>query len=414
MQDTIRRFRNNYARRFAAGMSKFIGLHGQNIIRELHAALAKPRSTVYIFGNGGSHAISKCLEYALQSYAAHQALTLRIETGIDVHKMDWLQAVDSAGIPFVSTLEIEGADSRDMVVLVSGSGDSDNLCEVAHYTKRLSIPTIALIGSGKGKLRNLIPPSRCFCVSIEDQQISEDVLQSLAYFLDKPDMSVGSAALRSNPQEHAQLLQDIIREIPSSFIANIADTIFLALHRRAPIWILGLDHPVVSISAEHTAHNLYWDSIYEVDNPPQRLIFSSPTACDFSGISNDRRASVIANLVGLKESDGQGAVLLYSMFSDNHPLDNLLAQLDELAMPVFLLSGTGDVKLKYRWLTVHRTGIREPQIQASLAQILGHILGRIVRMKLIERRDGQVNRPTSDAARFLIDFDLAQRRLIDV
>jgi D-sedoheptulose 7-phosphate isomerase len=410
MQDAIECFRNYYADQFAGSMPNFLGSFGQSIIGQLQDAIQRPRSTIYLFGNGGSHAICKCLEYGLQAYATSRELPLRVQTGIDIHKATWLKTEGSPGMSFIRVLEAEGADSRDTVVLISGSGDSDNLCEVARYAEDHSIPTLAIIGSSRGKLRELMDPSRCFCVTVEDQQISEDIIQSATYFIDQPT-SMSQSQWREFVWSQAEKLRCAIQQIPASFIAGMAQAVVDAFCRDKFVWVLGFDHPALSVCAEHTAHNFNWDAVYLVDDPPQRLIASSPTACNFSGISNDRRKEVISNLAGVSKTEQKGVALFYSLNLGNRILDGLLTTLNHNDVPVFLLSGEGQLTQGHRGVAVHKTALQEPQIQAGISQIVGHMLGRVIRMKLMERQKS--GNKISDHSRFLIDFDMAQRRLLD-
>ncbi len=413
MEDAIRLFRNNYAEQFTKGISTFLGLYGRQIIQQIHEAIVRPRCTIYLFGNGGSHSITKCMEYALQAYAVAYGLSLRVQTGVDIHQRALLESEDSCGISFVHVLETEGADSRDLVVLISGSGNSDNLCKAASYTKHRAIPTIALIGSSRGKLKDFVSAPYCFCTPIEDQQISEDIIQSIAYFLSHPVSDLRCEEWKRIIAHEATRLLRAIQQIPASWISTIAEEIVDTFFCRKKIWILGLDNPVFSVCAEHTAHNLYWDSIYQVENPPQRLIWSSPTSCDFSGITNDRRRNLLSLLTGLTEGENIGVVILYSMTLKHQALQEFLERLDSLNIPVFIFSADADITPNYRNISIYKTELKEPQPQAGVSQILGHILGRIVRMRLMERHGSQVSQIARDPAHFLIHFDLAQRRLLD-
>jgi phosphoheptose isomerase len=413
MYESTGRFRDYYADQFATGMSNFLRSYGERIIGELHGSLVRRRSTIYLFGNGGSHAIGKCIGYGLQTYAAVQDLPLRIQTGVDIHQATVLTDNVHSGTSFVETLKTEGADSLDLIVLISGSGNSDNLCEVAQYANARSIPTFALVGSGGGKLPNFILPSRCFSVPLVDQQISEDIIQSLACFLDEPLESANGLTWAERVIAREEELRSAIKHIPESFVTNIADTVVETFFTRKFLWVLGVDHPALSACAEHVAHNLYWDGVYEVSNPPPRLVFSSPTACDFSGISNDRRRDIIEVLSGVSDLKGQGAALLYSMSADHPALNSLVDHLSELRVPTYLLFAEGEVRRKVDSLTAHRTGLQKPQHQALLAQILGHILGRLIRLRLIEQNGSHASHDLSNPTQFLINFDLAQRRLLD-
>lgn len=409
-EELIREFRDTYADQFASGMSNFLGRDGQTILGMLQNSIGTSRATVYLFGNGGSYAISKCLEYALQTYALSRGLPLRTQTGIDVHSLSLPAANGTVGVSFLDVLNREGATRNDIVVLISGSGNSDNLCDAADYTARRSIPTLALVGSSRGKLCDFVPQAHCFWVQPEDQQISEDVIQSIAYFVEHSASVCGQANSSKFAMTTAETLRRVVAKIPVAFIASIANLLVESFYEGRFVWVLGLDHPVLSVCAEHTAHNLYWDSIYEVRNPPERLVRSLPTGCDYSGISNDRRRGVMSDLIGSSNSDNNGLAILYSMNSDNPALKDLLRRLDEQEVPVFLFCSEIDLPVEHSCVTVFETGIKQPQIQAGVSQILGHILGRVTRMNLLEREGPKL---MPNAASFLADFDLAQRRLLD-
>jgi len=413
MHDAVGQFRDYYAERFATGMTKFVGLYGQDFFRQLHNALKQKRSVIYLFGNGGSHAICQCLKYALQSYAAERGLSVRVQTGVDVHRASELPPDDAPGISFTQILRTEGADARDMIVLVSGSGDSDNLYSTARYAAQHAIPTFALLGSSRGKLREVVPTERCFCSPFDDQQICEDIIQSLSYFFDLAD-GVGTASSWSDMvAARAEQLKQTIKQIPAAFLVRIADAVVEAFDRNQIVWVLGTDHPALSACAEHTAHNLYWDGVYQLAEPPRRLIFSSPTACNFSGISNDRRRGVARNLTGINEAQGEGLALFYAVSSDSSICNDLLHQLDRANIPAYLFCARDPHLETQENVTAHRTGLENAQMQAGVSQIFGHMLGRVLRLRLLERERAQTAEPISDRAQFLINFDLAQRRLLD-
>jgi D-sedoheptulose 7-phosphate isomerase len=413
MDQTIEQFRDHYADELAFGVSKFLLDHGQLIIRRLLNSLASPHSTIYLFGNGGSHAISKCYEYALQAYACSRKLRVRVQTGVDVHKATLLVTEGRAGSSFVDVLKTESADGNDLVVLISGSGNSDNLCEVARFAEQRGIPVIALLGSGGGRLSTIIPAADCFSVPLVDQQISEDIIQSLAGLIDLDGLTGPAESWERAVSAYTRNLQNAIRQVPSSFISRAAEAITYAFFNRKHTWVLGFEHPALSVCAEHVAHNLYWDAIYEVADPPQRMIFSSPTACDFSGISNDRRRGIVEILTGLSQLEDDGVGLMFSM-TDNHPaLLSLCDRFRQSGIPAFLLCGEGQIQVEGDVVNMHRTGLRRPQLQALVAQTFGHMLGRLIRMRLIESRGAARACNLSNPVKFLVDFDLAQRRLLD-
>ena len=412
MQEAIAQFRNRYADQFADGALAFIERDGQIIVRRIQGSLTNARSTVYLFGNGGSHAICQCFKYALHTYARERGLSLRVQTGVDVHCLTQHSTADHPGTSFVQILQAEGADANDLLILISGSGDSDNLCAAASYARLRGIATLALIGSAGGRLRQFVDPELCFCTPLEDQQVSEDTIQALAFFLHGVD-SGASADWSKAVKSHTEKLRSAIKHIPVSFITGIADAVVQNFYRREATWVVGLDHPALSVCAEHTAHNFYWDGIYQVSKPPPRRIFSTPTACDFSGIFNDRRRGLLEILTGLEAADGAGAAIFYSMTLGHPGLSELLEHPGGYRLPTFLFCAEDRPARARRSLIIHQTGLTEPQLHASASQILGHLVGRVVRLKLLEREHTLGGPLAIDRASFLIDFDLAQRRLLD-
>ena len=415
IHDIAAQFRDVYADSFARGMERFINAYGPQIFQQLREALKRERSVVYLFGNGGSHAISQCLKYALEAYAADHQLPVRVHTGIDVHQLSTLKTNANPGVSFSQLLHTEGANAQDLVILISGSGESDNLEEAARYAVQHGIPTIAFLGTRSGKIAKALPAERCCCSSIEDQQVAEDLIQAVAYFFDVAD-EVSAARWFEVVSQRAEDLRQAIRNIPASFLVGAAESIVDAFFAGQTVWVYGLDHPALSVTAEHTAHNLYWDSVYQVPNPPRRFVSSSPTACNFTGISNDRRRRLIEYLSGIEEGMSAGGVaVLYAMKAEStDDRASLIAQLGKANVSTCLFVGGTPPAVTPANILVHASGLDSPQMQAGLSQVFGHILGRLVRMKLLNRnRSETLSAADPSAARFLIDFDLAQRRLLE-
>jgi len=412
MSNTIIDFRNYYAASYANGVRTFLSTYGSILIDRIKRTLNVPRATLYIFGNGGSHAISKCLKYAIQDYAEREGLFVRIETGVDVNQICQLEENIVPGISFVDVLKREGADQRDLIILISGSGNSDNLCDVARYAKSLLIPTFALIGSKKGRLRKYIDPSQCFITPIDDQQICEDIMQSLVFLFEIADLPSTDTDRDRFLTPFCKKLEDQIKQIPESFFEHVAEKVSdLFLSPLSPLWVIGLGHPALSTCAEHTAHNLYWDSVYQISNPPGRNIHSSLTAANLTGISNDRRKNIFSCLMGSRESRG-GIVIIYADRLGK-PIKKLLKELERNHIQFYVLYSDNTSQRTGDEAAYCRSIAATPQIHAAVSQIFGHILGRIVRMKLLYKCDHVPLESTATASAFLINNDLAQRRLLN-
>ena len=118
-------------------------------------------------------------------------------------------------------------------------------------------------------------------------------------------------------------------------------------------------------------------------------------------------------LTGISDFEGDGVALLYSMSSGCPTLVNLLNHLNYVGVPSNLVFADGKVPRGIDSLTAHRTGLKTPQLQSLLSQVFGHMLGRLVRLRLIERNGSDATHIPKDPGKFLINYDLAQRRLLD-
>jgi D-sedoheptulose 7-phosphate isomerase len=129
---------------------------------------------IYIFGNGGS-----------ASTASH--FVNDFNKGIDPHGTRRFRfCCLNDNVPTVLALANDvGYDqvfagqlrnfltNRDVVIGISGSGNSPNVLEAIRYAKSREVETIALVGYDGGRLRELV--DYCIHVPVHDMQKVEDV-----------------------------------------------------------------------------------------------------------------------------------------------------------------------------------------------------------------------------------------------
>ena len=106
---------------------------------------------VIIFGNGGSSAIASHVAVDLSKNARIRAVCFSDSSLItclsnDYNFNDWM----------AKALEIHCDNKKDLVILVSSSGNSDNIINAGKYCKRNHVQLITLTGmSKKNKLKSL-------------------------------------------------------------------------------------------------------------------------------------------------------------------------------------------------------------------------------------------------------------------
>lgn len=380
------------------------------------AAAAADRSTIYVFGNGGSHAISRHLEHELRSrFAGHGGV--RVNCGIDYHTGQHGASCDGFDSVFETVLLAERATPSDLVIFISGSGDSDNLLVAAAHCRRTGIPTISLAGFDGGKITARALTDLPVVIPVHDQQMSEDVIQALLRVVvecagRRRGEAGGGLATRRDAyaarlaasfdrlQAHAPVLDRLSRDVCAAFI------------RERSVYLLAPDGGPLSISAEHTAHNFNWDAVFEVRRPPSRRIHSTPTTCDYSGIGNDRLVPGIVSCQQLAAARAGDVLLLYAREPEAEAARNTLTAARAAGMTVYQLTG-GDCGPAAAEPDAIRLGSTDPGLLGDAGQVTGHVLGRVIRLRLKQRLDGDAM-AISEPVGYLVEGDLAQRRLIDV
>lgn len=70
---------------------------------------------------------------------------------------------------------------NDLVIGISGSGNSKNILKAGKYAKSQNVKTIGICGYNGGYLFEIA--DMCFCTNINDIQISEDIHMLLGHLV---------------------------------------------------------------------------------------------------------------------------------------------------------------------------------------------------------------------------------------
>src|SRR5919197_6008572 len=148
------------------------------VARALSGAIAADGSTLHIFGNGGSHAIARHLEYALRvRFSGLHGV--RINCGVDYHSAQMHAVAGGYDSIFEAVLRSGRVSPGDLAVFISGSGDSDNLLHAAAFCRSEGIQSLSFAGFDGGKISRLQVTDVPFVVRVPDQQIAEDIIQAV-------------------------------------------------------------------------------------------------------------------------------------------------------------------------------------------------------------------------------------------
>jgi uncharacterized phosphosugar-binding protein len=406
MEEDLALFISSYSLAFGEYGCPYGERFGSNLTRMLAKALSQKRGVIYIFGNGGCHAIARCFRHSLLAGPDLRHWRSRIVTNVDPDSYSLTNSVP--GPTYHEMLRLDDAGADDLVILLSGSGDSDNLVQVARVAALKNIPLIAMVGIAECALKAVVPDTSFFPVGIKDQQIGEDIIQYLTTLIGARRIS--PAAIGSEFCRQAACISDL----PAEFVLRIAESVHRSFLNRQRVRVLGLGHPAMAACAEHTAHNLNWDAFFEVDSDPDVTIISSPSACDYSGISNDRRRDYLRHFSKIYGRGDRSTCLIFAGDGSDVLIQELGIGAPGTLMEAFVLCVASPPE-GLPETSVYCSHLVDPFDHASLAQSIGHIVGRTLRLKLQQGQEaaGSTSPSIGSIHKYLTEGDLAQRRRLD-
>ncbi|MGD8926683.1 MAG: SIS domain-containing protein, partial [Thioalkalispiraceae bacterium] len=360
----------------------------------------KAGGSIYVCGNGGSHAIARQFESSLVEALADGDFPVRVRWGVDFHASQSIVRRYGYDQIFKQLLSQEHAGTSDLVVLVSGSGNSTNVLVAADYCRKHGIPAVGIAAFHGGQLCEKDIVDLSIAIDIDDQQIGEDVVQSVlqiaawhAAILLK-DQDPGLELIR---HQYLTLLAEGYNQFDAEMLTRVGATVSDAYHNGRRVYVLAPEGGGVSLSAEHVAHNLNWDAVYEVRLPPPRYLTSTPSGCDFSGIGNDRFLSGVVSCQQLSMAVPGDILIVFAVNLQESAVQETMNYARTLRMELFCIAGDGQNhgNCNMMFNVDHRS------VVADLCQTAGHMLGRIVRLTLKIHEDGSA--PYDDLLSYLVE-----------
>ena len=153
---------------------KSLDINTINILMNAILDAYEKSANIYIFGNGGSAStashfqndFNKGISEHLEKKFNFVCLNDNIPTVLAI--------ANDLGYENVFSFQLENKLKKDdLVIAISGSGNSANVLKAIEYAKSEGIKTIGITGYDGGKLAKMADIS--FNVKIDDMQITEDV-----------------------------------------------------------------------------------------------------------------------------------------------------------------------------------------------------------------------------------------------
>ncbi|GLL02130.1 SIS domain-containing protein [Dactylosporangium matsuzakiense] len=355
-------------------------------------AVRAENATVRAIGNGGSSAIAQAMGW-LACEILGEASGAKCIGAWDLHRL--MDEVGRNGFEnsAVRLLVRDKLTSSDLVVLISGSGNSRNLVAVARHCLASGVPVLGLTGRAGGALRRLGVPG--VLIDSEDQQVIEDSAHACLYLVLKTVHALTSGvqdadgALARAAVEVCGALAPDIRWIDrvSSALAGVAA-------RQGRVNVVVPEGGALALSAEHLAHNLGWDLCHSISGA-QVDVRSAVSLADYTGIVNDSGDPGLAAARILDGSSPGDVTVVMAHDADHLSVLPVRQRAAAIGLPVFGWYGRVNRPGKNEDVALAEAG---PALRALGAQVVGHLLLRAARAK-IPRHFGERADPADEDAR---------------
>ena len=154
-----------------------------NVIRQFEVALNDGKQ-IFIFGNGGSASTASHVACDINKGASYGREKRFKIICLNDNKETLLAYANDVSYESVFEEQLKNfLKSGDLVVGISGSGNSMNVINAVTYARERGAITMGWTGFDGGKLKSAA--EHCFIVPINDMQIIEDVHLSLNHILMK-------------------------------------------------------------------------------------------------------------------------------------------------------------------------------------------------------------------------------------
>jgi len=173
----------DYAAEVLRGLESVDSTSISNAVKAIETAI-NSNSTIWVFGNGGSAATASHFCVDLSKGAALRSS--RIIRAIPLMDLTPIQTAWSNDLSYEVAMSMSlkhQARSGDLVVVISGSGNSPNILNVTRMSRELNLKLIGMTGFDGGKVRQSLDIE--IHVPSTDMQVVEDCHHAICHFISK-------------------------------------------------------------------------------------------------------------------------------------------------------------------------------------------------------------------------------------
>lgn len=307
----------------------------KEVINTLQGAV-KQGSTIHVFGNGGSYATAQLFRDCVlaQTRKGKKVFINPIDMG------ELSEYYDTA----LDELMFHTARPGDVALLVSASGNSQNLCNLAYSAEEENVQTIAVTSGGRLAGQGYDRAHHALVIPISDQQIHEDVatgaIVDLAWYVANE-----SRAPFMLPKNYSSFTSFTDRLVQRNTIPTISAAVLQAFKDEKQVRIEGADDPGYARIATHMAHNLQWD-VFQGAERTSNKVDSGASGCHTTGVSNDGGARYVI-ATEIDDNYGPGDVLILLCDESKKDVTNRLMRVAERkGVPTYVVEGVGGAALR--------------------------------------------------------------------
>lgn len=182
-----------YLGQYAEKLQQVLGSIDQNDLEQLRLIIAtarKERRTIWVMGNGGSLAIAEhmCCDWT-KGMQNPKLKPVKVQALTNGPLLTAIANDLSYGQVFSEQLRMF-CEPGDVVMVISSSGNSENVVRAVEYAKTLKIKTVAMTGFNGGRLKDLADvvlhvPADNYGLVEDAHQIIMHVIAQFSYLSDR-------------------------------------------------------------------------------------------------------------------------------------------------------------------------------------------------------------------------------------
>ncbi len=172
-----------YSSKVATTLSSINPMLIAEFVDEIGSAIDR-EATIWVFGNGGSAATAShfCVDLS-KGASLRNSKTIRAISLMDLTPIQTAWSNDLAYVEAMSMSLKHQARVGDLVIVITGSGNSGNIINLAKMAHQLDLRIVGMTGFDGGLVRDLLDIE--IHVPSNDMQIVEDCHHTICHFVSK-------------------------------------------------------------------------------------------------------------------------------------------------------------------------------------------------------------------------------------